>query len=287
MILAASYPSAEAFRADIDATEAYMRSTEDVLRLQSAVPGYCVACERLEVFTVDAGPDFGPGYPNLREGLVCPCGAKNRDRLMILASRSEILVAQRVIFFGALSGWASWARCHHGDRIQFCEYLEDASSRGQDVVTNGVTVRNEDLTSMTFDDEVADLIVHQDVLEHIPDYRASFRETYRVLKLGGQTIFTAPFFHERIETFVRASLRPDGSLEHFAPEERHGDPLSPDGILAFYNFGWSLLDEIRAAGFIEVTINMIYSGDMGLVSTGCPVSESNMMPVYISAKKAP
>lgn len=285
MILSAAYSSADAFRADIEAVDAHIRSTEEALRTHSSALGYCVACEKVQAFAINAGPDFGPQYPNLREGLVCQCGAKNRDRLMILASRSDVLGGERTIFFGAFSGWANWAKRHRGDHVQFCEYLEDASSRGRDVVMNGVTVRNEDLTSMTFEDATADLILHQDVLEHVPDYRAGFRETLRVLKPGGRTIFTAPFFHEKSETFVRARVRPDGSLEHFAPEERHGDPLSAEGILAFYNFGWSLLDDVRAAGFVEVSLNMIYSADMGLVSTGCPIPEANMMPVYISAKK--
>jgi len=285
MILSASYSSADALRTDLEAAAEFIAAVETDLRGRAYAQGYCVACERVQNFAIDGGPDFGPGYPNLREGLVCPCGAKNRDRLMILASKAEILQADRTIFFGAFSGWAEWAKRHRGEHVQFCEYLADSDTRGDEVLVNGVNVRNEDLTEMTLADGSADLIVHQDVLEHIPSYGAAFKETLRVLKPGGRSIFTAPFFHCLNETFVRARILADGSLEHFAPEERHGDPLSPEGILSFYNFGWNLLDDLWAAGFVDVSLNILYSADLGLVSTGCPIPEANMMPVYISARK--
>jgi hypothetical protein len=33
------------------------------------------------------------------------------------------------------------------------------------------------------------------------------------------------------------------------PPEYHGDPLSVAGVLSYYVFGWSLLDDMREAGF--------------------------------------
>jgi len=283
MILAASYTSSGKFLADLEPASAYIEATETNFRRRSSVQGYCVACENIQVFAVSGGADFGPDYPNLREGLICPCGTKNRDRLMILASKADILGAERTVFFGAFSGWGDWAKRQRAAEVQFCEYLADPTTRGQEVVVEGALVRNEDLTQMTFENDYADVIVHQDVLEHIPDYEAAFRETYRVLKPGGKTIFTAPFFHTLSDTFVRARLLPDGELEHFAPEERHGDPLSPEGILAFYNFGWSLLDKVREAGFEDVQLHLLYSPELGMVSNGCPYPDANMLPVYISA----
>lgn len=283
MIFAASYAASDAFLTDFEPVSADIEAIEVGLRAYPSARGYCVACEQMQAFVINGGPDFGPAYPNLREGLVCSCGAKNRDRLMILASKADILVGARTIFFGAFSSWADWARRNRGDRVEFCEYLPDHTTRGREVMVEGVSVRNEDLTAMTFSDGCADVIVHQDVLEHIPDYEAAFRETLRVLKPGGRTIFTAPFFHTLDNTFVRARLLPGGGLEHFAPEERHGDPLSPEGILAFYNFGWSLLEDIRRAGFEDVQLHILYSPELGIVSNGCPYPDANMLPVYISA----
>lgn len=235
---------------------------------------------------VDCGSNFGTGYPNLREGLVCQtCGSKNRDRLMMLASRELLATSRKTIFFGALSGWARWAKDSHPHRLVFCEYLGDEVPRGAEVTIEGQSVFNQDLTRMTFESESADLILHQDVLEHIPDYKTALQETFRVLRPGAKTIFTAPFFHEMDDTFVRATVGTDGAITHLAAEERHGDPLVPEGILTFYNFGWSLMDDMRSAGFVDASLGLLYRPDLGLVSNGCPFPALNMMPVFISATK--
>lgn len=264
-------------RASIQATEGYFQS-------QQAVTGYCNVCGSVQALTISAGPDFGEGRPNLREGLVCPCGAKHRDRLMVMASQARLLAADRTLFFGALSGWADWARRARPDATVFCEYMADETTRGQEVLLphTDLRVMNEDLTRLSFADASADLVVHQDVLEHIPDYRAALRETLRVLRPGGATVFTAPFFDVYDVGLTRAALRDDGSIEHFLPEERHGDPLSPEGILAFYNFGWDLLAAMREEGFQDVSATIIYAPDLGVVSNGCPTPDGNMLPIYIA-----
>lgn len=274
------------FRANLEAGAYFLKIVEDDLRRHETSRGFCPVCERVQDFRIEGGPDFGPGFPNLREGLVCPCGAKNRDRLMLLASRSQLVASQRTIFFGLMSGWAGWAKRRTPETTIFCEYFGEGTPFGAERVIEETLVFNQDMTRMTFADASADLVLHQDVLEHIPDYRAALRETWRVLKPGGTTIFTAPFFHEMEETFVRAAVKADGSVEHFAPEERHGDPLVPEGILAFYNFGWSLLDEMRGVGFHDARIGLAYRPDLGLVSTGCPLPEWNMMPVFMIGSKS-
>jgi hypothetical protein len=40
--------------------------------------------------------------------------------------------------------------------------------------------------------------------------------------------------------------------------EYHGDPLSSDGILCFYHFGWDLLEEFRRCGFRSVKLVIGY-----------------------------
>lgn len=287
MILLPSAASGALFRAEIADRRRWIAETEADIRGGDRAPIYCNICDRPQIAMVDGGPDFGPGYPNLREGLVCPCGAKNRDRLMVLASRDRLLTSTRTYFFGAMSGWADWARRLRPETTIFCEYLADHSSRGREVTLepSGLVVRNEDLTRTGFEDASADLVVHQDVLEHIPDFRAALRETHRILRPGGATIFTAPFFDILDEGWVRARVTEDGRIEHLMAEERHGDPLSPEGILAFYNFGWDLLTAIREEGFQDVGATMVYAPDLGLVSNGCPVPEGNMLPIYISATK--
>ena len=65
------------------------------------------------------------------------------------------------------------------------------------------------------------------------------------------------------ETRVRAVVEKDGSILHLHPPERHGDPLDRDGILCFYNFGWSFLDDARDAGFSDMRLSFYWSKQLG------------------------
>jgi SAM-dependent methyltransferase len=91
----------------------------------------------------------------------------------------------------------------------------------------------QDITRLTFPDESLDLIVSSDVLEHVPDAHAAFRETARVLKPGGMHVFTVP---PRSATKPRALLK-DGAIDFVMPAEYHYDPLDPAGVLSFWDYG--------------------------------------------------
>jgi SAM-dependent methyltransferase len=57
-----------------------------------------------------------------------------------------------------------------------------------------------DLTAIPVEDARYDYVVFNQVLEHVPDPLAVLRELFRVLKPGGQMIYTAPLFYEEHET---------------------------------------------------------------------------------------
>lgn len=106
--------------------------------------------------------------------------------------------------------------------------------------------RVEDITNLTFSDASLDLIVSSDVLEHVPDATAAFRESFRVLRPGGAHVFTVPF--EPL-TIRRATIE-DGQLRHFAEPEYHSDPLDPKGILAFWHYGPDLQEQFGGTGLM-------------------------------------
>jgi SAM-dependent methyltransferase len=91
----------------------------------------------------------------------------------------------------------------------------------------------QDITALTFPNESFDLIVSSDVLEHVPLLENAFRESRRVLKPEGVHLFTVP---PRLKTKKRAELV-EGKVLHLEPPEYHRDPLSPQGILAFWDMG--------------------------------------------------
>jgi SAM-dependent methyltransferase len=103
----------------------------------------------------------------------------------------------------------------------------------------------EDITNLTFPSESLDLIVSSDVLEHVSDAQAAFRETHRVLRRGGAHVFTVPFE----PATVRRAIVEGTEVRHLVtPPEYHADPFDPNGILAFWHFGPDLQQQFGDGG---------------------------------------
>ena len=110
-------------------------------------------------------------------------------------------------------------------------------------------VRCEDVERLTFADETFDLVISQDVLEHVSDPDAAFGEIYRVLRPGGRHLFTVPYDPALPISRTRARRAPDGTIEHLLAPQFHGDPIRPQGALVFTDHGADLPERLRRAGF--------------------------------------
>jgi SAM-dependent methyltransferase len=136
-------------------------------------------------------------------------------------------------------------------RLEYSEYRDDAEPG---TVSGGV--RNEDVCDLSYGDESFDLVLTSGTLEHVPDFRRSFREIRRVLEPGGRHVFTIPVIPSRRTTFARVSVGADGERIHHLPELFHG---RGSGLLAVVSrkadyltwteFGMDVVDELSAAGF--------------------------------------
>jgi SAM-dependent methyltransferase len=133
------------------------------------------------------------------------------------------------------------------------EYLGGDHVCGKNYVINGVDIVHQDLTKLSFDDEQFNIVISQEVFEHIPDYNKSFQECYRVLAEGGKLIFTVPFFWNNDKTEIIAHYNSQGIIvtHDGEPPEIHGNPVG-DGAVCFQHFSWDILDDLRTCGFIEV-----------------------------------
>ncbi|MFC2154209.1 ATP-binding cassette domain-containing protein [Candidatus Altiarchaeota archaeon] len=122
-------------------------------------------------------------------------------------------------------------------------------------------VRCEDIESLSFPDESFDIIITQDVIEHIPHPEKAFAEIYRALKPGGSHIFTVPI-HEGHATKVRAN-KEDGKINYLLPPVRHLDGLRPEGILLYTDWGDDLVDKLNAWGMpTQIAVkNIFYPSD--------------------------
>ena len=107
--------------------------------------------------------------------------------------------------------------------------------------------RCESLESLTFPDQSFDLLITQDVMEHVMDPDAAFREIARVLRPGGFHIFSVPLVRENEPSRRRARRLPDGTVEHLLTPECHGNPVDNTGSLVTMDWGYDIIGEIAQA----------------------------------------
>ncbi len=123
------------------------------------------------------------------------------------------------------------------------EYLDDVPSGA--VGPNGV--RCEDLQALTFPDNIFDLVITQDVLEHVREPARALSEIYRVLKDGGYHVFTVPLNMGRRETIPLVDVS-SGEDRFLGPPVYHKDSIRLKGALTYNEFGRDLLKAIDSRG---------------------------------------
>jgi SAM-dependent methyltransferase len=94
-----------------------------------------------------------------------------------------------------------------------------------------------DFENLTFEDNHFDLIISQDVFEHVANPDKAFREIQRVLKPGCFHVFTVPL-HEGRNSVSRNGL----------PKVYHGDPLREEGALVYTDWGEDIVSIVDAFG---------------------------------------
>lgn len=215
---------------------------------------------------VDFQTDFisSAGFPdvNWRERVICPVtGLNNRTRasLHIFDLFSNTYESDSVYIMEQTTQQYKYLKERYPKLIG-SEYLGSAVPLG---TADPRGIRNEDATMLTFSNESMASILSFDVFEHIFNYRAAFRECFRVLKPEGTLIFTVPFDVNAEGNLERAAILENGELHHILPAEYHGDPLSKDGVLCFRYYGWNMLDELKRVGFREAVGLIFNSEKMG------------------------
>jgi len=268
-ILPAELPPPFFHAKDIDAVKNYFSEFANeqmgLSELKQGIRGSCFVCKSDVVFRVDVPTDRNP--VNWRETLACPhCKFINRWRGCLNAFEviCEPTVDDRIYLTETFSP-VYQNLAGRFPLLVSSEYFPDYAS-GDMVQTHVMPVRNEDVTKLSFADASLDVVLCFDVLEHVPDYRSALKEFHRVLDTGGQLVISVPFSFEQ-ETRIRARLDEAGNIEHLVEPSYHGDPLSDQGVLSYYDFGMELLDEMRVAGFQECFLacykskEWVYLGD--------------------------
>jgi SAM-dependent methyltransferase len=134
--------------------------------------------------------------------------------------------------------------------------------------------RCENLEGQTFEDQKFDLVVTQDVFEHVVHPDRAFREIARTLKPGGAHVFTVPWYYWK-KTIVRAQEQ-NGEMLHLLPPEYHGNPINKSGSLVMREWGFDLADFILQSSGLVTTAIRIHDPWKGI--------EAKFMEVFISIK---
>jgi SAM-dependent methyltransferase len=232
----------------------YFHSHQHQHALAGGVPrfleGFCYVCQCRQKFSIlQQGSEI-----NWRETLRCPdCDLINRWRSSVHVFEALCSPAKnnRLYITEAVTPLFKLFKQRYENTVG-SEYVAGKKS-GEWIETRGASVLVQDVTELSFGNQEFHALLSFDVLEHVPDYQTAINEFFRVLKPGGWLIFSAPFsFVEKTE--VRASIQPDGSIEHHLPPDYHGDPLSNEGVLCFQSFGMDLLDLLDITGFADARI---------------------------------
>ncbi len=227
--------------------------------------GYCPICESPTIF-VEKG-DW------LRDDYLCVlCSSIPRWRALIEVLETHFPDWRQMRIHECSPGGASSAKLQReGAHYLPTHFFPDASPGS---LKDGV--RCENLESQTFADASFDLVITQDVLEHLFHPRNAFREIARTLKPGGAHVFTVPWYY-RQPTRVRAR-RQDGEIVHLEPPDYHHNPVDPQGSLVTREWGYDLADAIYTSCGMTTTVIRIRDRSKGIDGEMCEVFISRKIP---------
>ena len=197
------------------------------------ISGTCDICE--------APVTFAAKYNWLCDHFLCSgCGSVPRERALMRAIKEFFPNFHDLdIHESSPSGrGASTRLARDCPRYSYSHYFPSTTLGDIDERTG---VRCESLEQLTFPDDSLDLFVTQDVLEHIFDVDAAFREIARVLRPGGAHIFSVPLVNKANPSEPRATRLEDGSIVHHLEPEYHGNPVDADGSLMTMNWGYDIV----------------------------------------------
>jgi len=232
-----------------------------------AVGGYCTICGKSTFFLIIRGV--------LRGNYLCVnCHSRSRNRYLakvlcdIFAIKKPYSLGNFIRSLPDLSVYEAQASGVIHDKLKFLnnyscsEFFNDITPGS--FSSNGTLCQ--DLQNLSFRDNSFDLVITQDVFEHIRDPEIAWREIYRVLKPGGYHVFTIPWSRDH-KTVRRVRLEGENEV-YILPKVFHGDDIR-DGLV-YSDFGYDIPEALNTMGFpTEVYYNNYQESKLYRIYDSC------------------
>jgi len=219
------------------------------------INGYCQICEAKTVFY--SKDDW------LRDHFFCQgCHSIPRERSLLYAL--NLLYPEwrnlKIHESSPADRGASWKMRHDCPGYVASHFDERIAFGAMDP---SQTYQSENLEDQTFRDEAFDLVITQDVFEHLFRPDLAVCEIARTLRPGGAHICTVPLVRKEQPSRRRARLL-DGKVVHELAPEYHGNPLSADGSLVTVDWGFDIASYLDHVSGLSTTIIFVDNLHFGL-----------------------
>jgi hypothetical protein len=207
---------------------------------------------------------------NLRESIVAAqCLSRHRAVTRVLVHLGETLgsLSEKHLYVPETStGFVHWLTQNVSCNLELSDFLQDAE------IVPMHFGRHQNLCALTYGDDTFDLMICNDVFEHVYDLPGAIEEIYRVLKPGGRLLATFPMAFGQQESIIKAEYQGRRLPALFLGEpEYHGDPIRPTrGSLVYQIPGWDILDLASMVGFASVGMHLISSWKHGVIGADLP-----------------
>jgi SAM-dependent methyltransferase len=222
--------------------------------------GHCPICESDVSFVLKEGQPY--------RSLTCSqCGTTSRNRALWRALTTTYPKWRKLAVHESSPGWDRVSRrlaeeCAHYTASQFDPSLPLGHLVTETKLPCG-KYYVENLESQTFGDEVFDLVISQDVFEHILNPLDAIREIRRTLKPGGATIMSVPVVRGFAPSRLRAKQVND-EIVHLLPPEYHGSPSSAEGSLVTVDWGFDIAARLSEASGLYFVMQTFENMDLGI-----------------------
>lgn len=234
-------------------------------RFEFRTPGFCPLCEKPTEFVA------------VRDGVLDEVWFPNWFRGDLKCLSCNSIPRERAIFVVIEMLYTNWRKLkihesspsHRGTSkrlSQECDgYLASQYDPNLGFGNTHPTLkyRSENLEHQTLEAESFDIVVTQDVFEHIFHPDLAIKEIARTLKPGGAAIMTVPIVRRTEPSRRRAKAGNDG-ITHILSAEYHGNPMSKDGSLVTVDWGFDIIDFLAAHSGLSTSMFLIDDLSRGL-----------------------